>query len=186
MQRFIRSMLIFMMAIMLFSCKKNLSSDAMPVHIVKGQTYYTQFVIRYEKNAFPTTNYRHGASIPINTAVKLLDINSSEISIEYGSGQPLLVKNIEKHTGDDVFHAFDKLFARQPVNLAQFNSLERQQIDKGEVAVGMSKKAVLAAIGYPPITETANLNANSWVYWSTRFNRFIVNFKDNKVSDIVN
>ncbi|KJV06756.1 hypothetical protein [Methylocucumis oryzae] len=76
----------------------------MPVHIVKGQTYYTQFVIRYEKNAFPTTNYRHGASIPINTAVKLLDINSSEISIEYGNGLPLLVKNIEKHTGDDVFH----------------------------------------------------------------------------------
>ena len=48
----------------------------------------------------------------------------------------------------------------------------------------MSKDAVIVAIGYPPITETTNLDSNLWVYWSGRYNKFNVHFKDGKVSKV--
>lgn len=192
--RFARLGLLLMMAFAVVSCKKNLASDLLkpaaenlPSHIMTGQTYYTQFVIRYEKGTHQTTNYRRGASIPVNTPVKLLDISGKSIEVEINvTAQKLVVNNVEKHTGDDVYRAFDKLFAKHKVDLSKFTSLERSSIDKGEAAKGMSKNAVIVAIGYPPITETASLDADRWVYWAGRFNRFVVHFKNGKVSRIEN
>jgi hypothetical protein len=115
----------------------------------------------------------------------LLKITSKTIEVQVDNpSQKLLVKNVEKHTGDDVYRAFNKLFAKNKVNLSKFTALERTQIENGTVADGMSKDAVIVAIGYPPITETMNLDSNMWVYWSGRFNKFNVHFKDGKVSKI--
>ena len=100
------------------------------------------------------------------------------------SSQKLMVKNVEKHTGDNVYQAFDKLFALQKVNLSKFTELELIHIKTGSVANGMSKDAVIIAIGYPPITGTMNLESNRWVYWSGRYNKFNVHFKNGKVSMI--
>jgi len=93
-------------------------------------------------------------------------------------------KTVEKHTGDDVYHAFDKLFAKQQVNLWNFSDLERQHIQSGTVAVGMRKDAVKVAIGYPPATETMSLASDVWMYWSGRFNKFKVTFANGMVSKI--
>lgn len=180
-----RSLLVLLLIFPMASCKKTLTSAEMPAHIAVGGEYYTQFVIRYEKGAHLTTNFRRGPSIPVNTKVKLLDITSKTIEVELEDiAKPLLIKNAVKHTGDDVFQAFDKLFAPDKVNLANFNSLERKHIESGTVAKGMRKDAVVVAIGYPPITETLSLKVDTWVYWSGRFNKFNVNFKAGKVSNI--
>lgn len=177
-----RGLLLLLVMLSLVSCNKALKPEELPTNISVGATYYTQFVIRYEKGTYLTTNYRRGALIPVNTPVKLLNITSKTIEVQVDNpSQKLLVKNVEKHTGDDVYRAFDKLFAKKKVNLSKFTALERTQIDNGTVAIGMSKGAVIVAIGYPPITETSNLDSNTWVYWSGRFNRFNVVFKDGKV-----
>ncbi|WP_411728454.1 hypothetical protein [Methyloglobulus sp.] len=182
----IRGMIFIMLGLALVACNKKLSTNELPVNVTEGGIYYTQVVMHYEKNAYPTTNYQVGATIPVNTQVKLQEMSKKTISIELGdSGQKIVVKNIEKHTGDNVNQAFNKLFAKQKVNLSQFDRLETEHIDAGTVAVGMRKKAVTVAIGYPPSTRTMNLDANSWVYWRHRYNTFIVNFKDGKVSEIV-
>jgi hypothetical protein len=182
MQIVTRGLLLLWVMLSLVSCNKALKPEELPTNISVGATYYTQYVIRYEKGTYLTTNYRRGASIPVNTPVKLLNITSKTIEVQVDNpSQKLLVKNVEKHTGDDIYRAFDKLFAKKKVNLSKFTALERTQIDNGTVAIGMSKGAVIVAIGYPPITETANLDSNTWVYWSGRFNRFNVVFKDGKV-----
>ena len=98
----------------------------------------------------------------------------------------LLVKNITKHTGDDVYQAFTKLFAKQALGLSGFNLQERGNIKRGTVAKGMSREAVKVAIGYPPISRTPSLDANEWVYWRSRFKTFIVHFEHDKVSRIQN
>ncbi len=182
-----RSLLLFILAISLTACNKTLKPEELPAHIVVGDDYYTQFVIRYEKGVHLTTNFRRGASIPINTRVKLLAIKSKTIEVQPDNMvKPLLIKNAKKHTGDDIVQAFDKLFAKRKVNLRQFTALERRQIKQGRVAKRMRKKAVLAAIGYPPITETPSLDMNVWTYWSSRFNRFRVYFRNDRVYKIVN
>ena len=180
-----RGLILFLVMFSLVSCNKVLKPEELPANIAVGATYYTQFVIRYENGTHLTTNFRRGASIPVNTPVKLLNITSKTIEVEVdNSSQKLLVKNVEKHTGDDVYRAFDKLFARKKVNLSKFTSLELDHIKSGTVANGMSKDAVIIAIGYPPITETTNLDSNLWVYWSGRFNKFNVHFKDGKVNKV--
>ena len=180
-----RSLLLLMIVVPLASCKRPLKPEELPVHIAIGDRYYTQFVIRYEKGTHLTTNFRRGASIPVNTPVKLLNMTTKTIEVEVDdSSQKLLVKNVKKHTGDDVYQAFDKLFGKRKVDLSKFNKLERQHIQSGTVAEGMRKDAVIVAIGYPPITETPSLDSNLWVYWSGRFNRFNVHFKNGKVNRI--
>lgn len=180
-----RMMFFVLLMLTLTSCKKTLQPDELPAHINIGDRYYTQFVIRYEKNAHVTTNYRRGASIPVNTQVTLLNITSKTIEVEVPDmRQPLLIKSLKKHTGDDITQAFDKLFSVKKLNLRKFNSLERKYIKQGVVKKGMRRGAVIAAIGYPPITETPSLNANRWVYWSGRFNRFNVHFNNGKVSRV--
>ena len=180
-----RGFLLSFVLLSLVSCKKAIKPEELPANISPGGLYYTQFVIRYEKGAHLTTNYRRGASIPVNTPVRVLNLTNKTIEVEMeDSGQKLVVKNVEKHTGDDVYRAFDKLFGRQKVNLSKFNKLERQHIESGTVAKGMRKEAVIVAIGYPPITETMNLDSNTWVYWSGRFNRFKVHFRNDVVSTV--
>jgi hypothetical protein len=182
----IRGMMFIMLGLALVACNKKLTTTELPVNISEGGVYYTQVVMHQEKNVYPTTNYQVGTAIPVNTQVKLLEITKKTISIQMGgSAQKLVVKNIPKHTGDEINQAFDKLFAKQKVDLSQFNKLEREHIAAGTVAVGMRKKAVTVAIGYPPSTRTANLGADSWVYWRHRYNTFAVNFKNGKVSQIV-
>ena len=180
-----RGLILFVVIFSLISCKKVLKPEELPVNIVPGGHYYTQFVIRYEKGTHLTTNYRRGESIPVNTPVKLLNITSKTIEVEVdNSSQKLLVKNVEKHTGVDAYRMFDKLFAKKKVDLSKFTALERSHIDSGTVANGMSKEAVIVAIGYPPVTETPSLDSNLWVYWSGRFNKFNVHFKNGKVNKI--
>jgi hypothetical protein len=182
----IRSMIFIILGLALVACNKKLTKNELPVNVIEGRVYYTQVYMHYEKNVYPTTNYQVGTAIPVNTQVKLLEMKEKTIDIELvNSGQKITVKNIPKHTGDDIKQAFNKLFALQKVSMSQFNSLETKNIEAGTVAVGMSKKAVKVAIGYPPITRTSSLAADSWVYWRNRFNTFIVNFKNDKVSSIV-
>ncbi|POZ50059.1 hypothetical protein [Methylovulum psychrotolerans] len=186
MRLFFRGMIVIMLSLSLAACKKKLEADELGVAITEGGIYYTQVFMHYEKNIYPTTNYQVGVPVPVNTQIKLLGIDDATINIEIGNpGQKVVVKNIQKHTGDTTQQAFGKLFAKQQVNLNQFSALEKENINKGTVSVGMGKKAVTTAIGYPPITRTPNLSANAWVFWRNKFNTFIVNFKDGKVSDII-
>ncbi len=186
MKLFVRGLVLLLVVFSLVSCKKVLKQEELPANIVLGNSYYTQVDMRYEKDYFLTTNYRRGTSIPVNTKVTINKItgNTIEVGVDVFP-KPFLIKNIQKHTGDDIFQTFDKLFARKKLNLRNFNSLERKNIRNGSVAKRMRKKAVIAAIGYPPITETMSLEVNSWVYWSARFNKFRVNFKNGRVSSIV-
>ncbi|MCK5889996.1 MAG: hypothetical protein KAG19_08635 [Methylococcales bacterium] len=180
-----RISVLFILTFSLVSCKEYIGmADAIPApaHIVIGDSYYTQFVIQYEKNRHLTTNYRRGHKIPVNTQVRLLKITAKLIEVEVDNlPKPLIIKNAIKHTGDDIHQAFDKLFAKDQVSLVEFNLLERGLITKGSVAKGMSKRAVEIAIGYPPITETPSLDDNTWTYWSGRFNKFLVKFKKGRV-----
>lgn len=185
MRRLIHLFVTVLLLLTLSACQKPLKKEELPPSIQIGSDYFTQFVIRYEKGTHATTNYRRGASIPVNTRARLLEITNKTIKVELESNhQQLLVKNVSKHTGDDTVKAFEKLFGKSKVNLSGFTKLEKEHIKSGTVAKGMRKKAVLVAIGYPPQVETMNLDSNQWTYWSSRWNKFIVHFKNDKVVKI--
>jgi len=78
----------------------------------------------------------------------------------------------------------NKHFGLKKVNLSEFSKLERNAIAMAEVKKGMSKKAVLAAYGYPPAHKTPSLEGSKWLYWITRWNKIVVTFEGDKVSNV--
>ena len=180
--------MVFPLVLFLNACNKMARQpEVLPESIQIGDTYYTQFALRFEKGHFRTTNYRKGTLLPINSNVTLLDIDKKVIKVNIEASQhELIVKNAPKHVGGDAYFYFDKLFARQKVNLATFTREERAFIEKGKVGVGMRKDAVIAAVGYPPSHGTPSLSHNSWSYWKTRWgDKFIVNFKNGIVVKVM-
>lgn len=170
----------------LAGCSKKLKPEELLPGISLGGTYYTQFSLFQEKDRFRTTNYRIGRLIPINSAARLVSINKKEFVVQLlQNNQTLTVANNPDHTGEDIQQSFQKTLKKTQVNLDQFSPEERQRILDGEVKKGMSRKAVLAAIGYPPKIATPSLEGSDWTYWATRMNRFVVRFKGDKVLEIV-
>ncbi|XSG84655.1 MAG: hypothetical protein ACPW60_13080 [Methylohalobius sp. ZOD2] len=163
------------------------AESAMPPDIELGGEYYTQYAFQYEKNRHRTTNYRRGLMVPVNTPVELVSWGRKGFVVRVlPDGPRIEIENVQKHTGDTVAQAFNKMLARSKLNLSRFTAQERKHILAGKVAREMRKDAVIAAIGYPPVTGTASLDMNEWRYWASRFDTFIVRFKNGKVAAIVN
>lgn len=163
----------------LSGCHKKLPDSTLPASVKRGDYYYTQVTMQYEKGRFRTTNYRRGVLLPVNTQVELIEITNKDIQLEIlPERRKLTIENVAKHTGDNTTQAFAKLFNKRMLDLSQFNKLEREHIQLGRVAKKMRKDAVIAAIGYPPVTETSSTQMNRWVYWNSRYDRFVVHFND--------
>jgi hypothetical protein len=64
------------------------------------------------------------------------------------------------------------------------SSVDEQGIKEGRAMVGMSKKAVVMAIGYPPTSQTKSTDDNSWRYWHNRFTTMLITFDGGKVTNI--
>ena len=185
MPTFFRIILVVIALLFNTGCQKRLDDATLPANIKIGGIYYTQVSLQYEKGQHLTTNYRRGLLLPINSQVILKNINNKTIVVDVlPSHFELVIKNVPKHTGDNTTQAFTKLFAKNKLDLSGFSEQEREKINAGKVANGMQKKAVIAAIGYPPQTETPNLQVNQWTYWSSRFDRFIVYFENDRVTRI--
>jgi hypothetical protein len=67
------------------------------------------------------------------------------------------------------------------VDLTSFTPLEKTNILQGQVVEGMSKAAVIRAMGYPPKHRTPNLSSDKWIFWSSRLATFQLRFRDDKV-----
>ncbi|MGH7953164.1 MAG: hypothetical protein ACREFE_14785 [Limisphaerales bacterium] len=160
------------------------ATNASAISAVKGEMFYTKFSLFYEKNVYRTTNYRKGTLVPINTEVTFVKANKKEIDVKLPDGVTLRIVNIEPYSGEDISGIFNRALDKTAVDLSGFSAMEKTNIEAGTVAAGMSKKAVIAALGYPPKHKTPNLTGDAWRYWQNRFNTFIVHFENDKVTGI--
>lgn len=140
--------------------------------------WYTQYSLRHEKGRYRTTNYQVGLLLPINSKVVFVAGNDKRLKLRLENGTEVLVENMPQHTGDSMEQAFDELLGAKPVDLSQFSDDEREAILLGEVRLGMSREAVLAAMGHPPATGTPDMNQRTWKYWKSRWATFLVVFDD--------
>ncbi len=145
---------------------------------------YTQFSLMYEKNVHRTTNYRKGVLLPVNSEVSLISKKGQRIIVALGSSQQLTIENIQNFSGENIDGIFARTFSSQKVDLTPFSEMERNAIVAGEVKTGMSKKAVVIALGYPPKHKTPSLESNQWRYWRNRFGTFVVHFENDRVTGI--
>ncbi len=62
------------------------------------------------------------------------------------------------------------------VNLSELSETDQKGINSGKALVGMSKKGVRIALGYPAAHRTPSLKNNSWIYWRNRFKTKVIEF----------
>jgi len=149
----------------------------------KGELYL-QFSLFMENNVHRTTNYRKGVLVPVNTPVHLLEQDDESIVVRLPDGAKLRLENIDAFSGESIQGIFRRTLRPQPVDLSVFSREEQLAIVNGTVEVGMSRAAVLLALGYPPKHKTPSLQGNQWRYWQNRFNTFLVIFDGDKVKTI--
>ena len=153
------------------------------VTATKGATYYTLFSLYYEGDHHFTTNYRKGIFVPINTPVQFLEAGDEEIDVSI-SGKKVRFINVPEYSGENIGGIFSRTFGSAPVGLDDFTALEKDNILAGTVAAGMSKKAVILALGYPPKHQTPTLESSQWRYWHNRFGTFLVLFSGDVVHSV--
>jgi len=73
----------------------------------------------------------------------------------------------------------------EKVNLSELSEIDQKGIKSGKALVGMSKKGVRIALGYPAAHRTPSLENNSWTYWRNRFRTKVIEFdREGKVKKV--
>lgn len=92
-------------------------------------------------------------------------------------------KSTPEGFGNNIFKYFG---TECPAKLKTLTGVDKKGVESGTVMKGMSKDAVILAIGYPPQHETPSLESREWKYWVNRFNTKLIRFDDSgKVSEII-
>src|SRR6266705_5569705 len=148
---------------------------------------YTAYNIWFEQpTKVYSTNYEKGNLFPAGSEVT--EVNRSSRKLEFTDPKLSMKFSIEfvgKHhpgvTAEQWIGRF--LTTRNFAALTQgLTAAEIKAIRAGQVQAGMSKKAVLVSVGYPPEVATASTKLDAWKYWRHRFGSYLVQFSNGKVT----
>jgi hypothetical protein len=148
---------------------------------------YTAYNIWFEQpTKVYSTNYEKGNLFPAGSEVT--EVNRSSRKVEFIDPKLKMKFSVEfvpkHHPGVTAEQWIDRfLTTRDFAALTRgFTAAEIKAIKAGQVQVGMSKKAVLVSVGYPPEIATASMELDGWKYWRHRFGSYMVRFSDGKVA----
>ncbi len=165
-------------------------STATVIESETGQTYYTRANIWYEHpERIYSTNYHVGRVLPIGSRVEMIQVTTESITFSDETGTRYVIHFIPEYSGnfDSYFDAcFSETSVLESKAWKSLSETEKKAVEKGRIAVGMSKPAVLMAYGMPPVHETPSTERNTWTYWINRFKTIQVEFdSEGTVSRIV-
>ena len=153
----------------------------------RAEKMYTAHTMWFEQaERMYSINYKKGTRIPVGTEVTDVVVagrgRRQHISFHIPEwGVTCMVYYQAKfHSNKPINDIKDRMFSDQPAKeqLGKFSKNERESIEAGVVTKGMSKEAVLAAIGYPPEHRTPTIKIATWIYWLDRFRTREVTFDD--------
>ena len=126
------------------------------------------------------------AYYPAGTKFKLEHITREEIQLtELQNNRKLKIIFNPKHHNFDSQALVLKLFSiKAPETVKGFSTLESQSMSSGKVYVGISRKALSLAIGFPPDSINTISTADAEVFQVKRFNKVKFLFKNEKVVKI--
>ncbi len=187
-------MLALSALLMVSGCSKPLDTEDMDA--MQGKTLYLAcnlFPDIERNNALSSVNYHiPGGMLKWATPIEITDIDRKHLvfkvidtGIEYPysfHGRTIEAVSPEEHLARIFVADIEPL--KQEVSA--MSEIDRRGIEEGVAHPGMTKRAVLIAIGYPPEFATPDpMAANEWNYWYDRFREFVVAFgEDGKVITI--
>lgn len=155
-----------------------------PVSPVVGQNYFTRYTFHEEKNEHSTTNYARGPVVPINTPVQFVSMSGEKLTLKrLDTGQEIKVENVEKYTKKPISQIAALMLSAEQTPLDLLPTEVAAAVRNGEMRRGMTKEVLIMARGYPPAHETASVESDRWVYWSSRFVKQTVVFVNGRLTE---
>jgi len=182
---------LFCIGILGCAAKSYITEDGKKISPVGG-AYYTKVNIWYEDpKEILSTNYHKGTVIPVGSKVSIVGYGDNKISFtkEDQVGVKFTIFDVQKYSLVPMEELFSHYFSKDDPKASggEFSKLsgkEKESIENGNLAEGMSKEAVIIAYGYPPKHKTPDLTNDIWYYWSSRFQTEAVTFRNNRIIKI--
>ncbi|GAB1264668.1 lipoprotein [Aurantivibrio infirmus] len=133
-------------------------------------------------------NYQQPGLIPVCTQVKITKMSRKAIIFEIPERnnrkyEYLHYKKLPESLDEHGTQIFGKTCPKDAI--AKMSKIDQEGIKEGIAKVGMTKAGVLIAMGPPPSHATYSQDLDEWMYWQHKFARLRVDFKDGKVSEVV-
>ena len=141
---------------------------------------YTLTNLHAQEEKVSAANFQYPHVIPVCSRVTLLRalVDYLEFRVE-ASGKEYWYQNHEAGGEPFADHLARYFGPTCPeAELAALTPEEREAVQRGVVRVGMSKRAVVLAIGYPPRRDTRTTELPRWRYWTGSRSDFVVVFGD--------
>jgi hypothetical protein len=145
---------------------KDIRYAAVNVHTLEGKVSWV--------------NYLKGPLIPIGTKIEVTDVDGDEIEFKIAeTGAEYTFENDKDESGMATEKLFERFFSKAPeAKLAGLDPAEQRKVKGAEIGTGMTRDAVLMALGPPPPHQTPTLDSSTWTYWKSRMSKMKVTFGD--------
>lgn len=153
-----------------------------------GTILFLRTNLHHEKREISAANFQLPGLLALGTEIKVESINRSQFKFQRMDTKEKFVYEYHKQAGENLKTHLSRIFSTEPVFLPEdrLTAIEISGIRDGKVVIGMSRFAVILAIGLPPKQENPDLYAVSWRYWIKRFNTMKIVFDENGlVSEII-
>jgi hypothetical protein len=114
--------------------------------------------------------------IPVNTPVEFGGYRRGLTIKNLNDGNFIYFEYNSKNMGMSAEQYISLITSSKKLNLNELSEIDQKGISAGQALVGMSKKGVRIALGYPAAHRTPSLENNSWVYWRNRFRTKVIEF----------
>ncbi len=166
-------------------------SGPAPTLFAPGKVVYAKVAIHCERKgdamyAYSTNYIGLDTVIPVNAKLTVLSADDDEVRFARENNTPLEIEYVEKHNKVSFSDWANKNFAEKAVELPKdLSDKEKKAIEAGRYEVGMSRRAIFLAIGYPPKSLTLDDTDRVLKYAKKRFNNVSLTFDDkDKVIDV--
>ena len=164
--------------------------SAMEAKEMVGQEVYTLTNLRpdEENRRLYSTNYQLPGRIKVCTKVKIVKLSKKKMNFTISeSGREYEYLLHKKATPEGFNENIKRYFGAEcpAAEIETLSEIDQQGVKKGRAMVGMTKRGIIIAMGYPPQHVTPDLDYEEWMYWMNKFNRDAVVFDDNGIVEEV-
>jgi hypothetical protein len=132
-----------------------------------------------------SVNYQLESLMPACTRVKILSVTNKrmEFEVEGGTKYEYIFHDSMK---DPIPRHLDRYFGKAcpRKKIDALTGVNRRGFKEGKILPGMTKDALILAVGYPPEHATPSLQSQTWKYWRNRFATTNVHFAGGKVAKL--
>lgn len=164
------------------------TSSAADSGFVEGSKVFaiTNLHADFGKARLYAMNYQVPRVIPVCSEFTIEDIGKKAIELNFeGADWDFIWDKHTRKAGMSLEENFKLFFAKScdeaSKKISKLSKVDQKGIKKGKPFVGMTKEGILFAMGRPPIHATPSLESSSWIYWTNKWLRDIIEFDDKGV-----